>query len=106
MDNTNNKTTVAYFINDFDIEMLSIKPIKGNTVHISLRKAIAILDTNEDASLIEPIKKHGRNMYKISHVNPSDRPFVVGLTKIDIVLNNSQGILLALHASIDARNEA
>ena len=96
-------TKVRIFTNEYDVDMLEIAGEKRPTF-ISLKKALAILATNDDADLISEVQKHGRTMYKVSY--PDGKGFVVGQTKIDTVLNSESEILLGLHASIDSTKEA
>lgn len=101
---TNAKTTVNYSVNQYDIEMLEIKTSEKRPVFISLKKALAILGTNDNADAIEPIKKHGRDMFKVLY--PDGKSFVIGENKINKVLDAEAEILQALHANIDSTKEA
>ncbi len=94
---------VNYTVNEHNIEMLTIKGEKRDT-WISLRKAVAILATNDNADGLTEIQKHGRTLYKVEYGD--GKSFTVGLTKINAVLDNESGILLALHESIDTTKEA
>ncbi len=88
---------VNYTVNEHNIEMLTIKGEKRDT-WISLRKAVAILATNDNADGLTEIQKHGRTLYKVEYGD--GKSFTVGLTKINAVLDNESGILLALHESL------
>lgn len=101
MTKPNNKVT--YSVNEHGIEMLTIKGEKRDT-WISLKKAVAILATNDNADAISEVQKHGRTLYKIDY--GTGKCFTVGQAKIDTVLDNESGILLALHSSIDSAKEA
>lgn len=99
-----NKTTVSYSVNQYDIEMLTILEPEKRPVFISLKKALAILGTNDNADAISEVQKHGKTMYSIMY--PDGKKFTVGIRKINAVLNAEQEIVLGLHASIDSAKEA
>ena len=103
MTKTTETKPVKFFTNEYDVDMLEI-PMALRSVFISVKKALAILDTNDDAELITEIKKHGRTMYSITYKG-TDKKFTVGMNKIDTVLANRSGILLALHANIDTTKQ-
>lgn len=105
MTNQTTTTTVKFFTNDYDVDMLEI-PAGKYPVRISVKKALAILDTNTDATLIEEIEKHGRTLYSITYKGTT-KSFNVGSNKIDTVLTNESIILLSLEvAKIDTTKEA
>lgn len=96
----NNNVTLS--TNEFDIEMVEIKGEKYSTF-ISLKKALAILATNDDSTLITEVVKHGRTLFNIKY--PTGKGFNIGQKKIEAVLDNESGILLALHADIDLNKQ-
>lgn len=87
------KATVTLTVNEYDIPMLEIQGKPRNT-WISVKKAMAILATNDDPSLIEPVQKHGRELFKISYGD--GKSFTVGQVKIESVLNNAKFIEKAI----------
>ena len=93
----NTMTVIKTFVNEYDVTMLEIKAEHRRPVHISEKKALAILATNDDATLLEPIVKHGRDLFQVAHLE-GDRSFCVGEKKIKLVLDNAAGINEALTA--------
>lgn len=77
------KKTVTLTVNEYDIPMLAIQT-KVRPVYISVKKALAILATENDATLKEEVHKHGRDMFKISYGD--GKSFVVGPNKINAVV--------------------
>ncbi len=78
------KKKVKLTVNEYDVPMLEIQT-KVRPVYISVKKAVAILATNDKPELIEPIKKHGRDLFKIDYGN--GKSFTVGQAKIEAVLD-------------------
>jgi len=87
---TTTATKVTLFTNEYDVQMLEITGKPRNT-YISLKKAQAILATNDDPSLITKIHKYGRDLFRIEYKG-SDKGFTVGEAKINIVLDNAKKI--------------
>lgn len=86
---TAKKSTVKMFVNDYEIPMLEIQGKPRNT-YISVKKACAILATNDNAELIEPINQYGRDLFKISYGDGGS--FKVGQGKMNAVLDNAAAI--------------
>lgn len=84
-------TTIKTSVNEYGVTMLEIKPLKQRPVFISEKKALAILATNDDASALTAVVKHGRDLFQVSHLE-GDRVFTIGEKKIRLVLDNSAGI--------------
>ena len=91
---TTTKPSVKFSTNEYDVDMLEITGEKRSTF-ISVKKALAILDTNDDGSLIKEVQKHCRTMYNVTYLGTA-KSFTVGISKIDTVLSASSDILLAL----------
>ena len=102
---TKQTKTVKFFTNDYDVDMLELTIPKKYPVRISVKKALAILDTNQDGGLIEEVQKHGRTLFSITYKG-TKKSFTIGMTKIDTVLSMETEILLGLHANIDSTKEA
>lgn len=90
-------TTIKTFKNEYDVNMLEIKEEHRRPVRISEKKALAILATNEDASQLTAVVKHGRDLFQVAHLE-GERTFVVGEKKIRLCLDNAEGINSALEA--------
>lgn len=82
-------SNVKMFVNDYEIPMLEIKGEKRNT-YISVNKALAILATQEDASLLETVEAYGRELTQVSYGD--GRKFKVGAVKMNAVLDNAAAI--------------
>lgn len=97
-------TTINYAVNDYGIEMLEIKTGKF-PIFVSLKKAIAVLDTQHDVSLIKTEEKYGKELYRITYKD-TNKSFMVGINKINAILDNEALILEALNANIDVTKQA
>ena len=84
---------VKLTVNKYDIPMLEI-PTKTRPVFISVKKAVAVLATNENPNLIEATKKHGRDLFRVDYGD--GKGFTMGETKISAVLDNKQLIEKAI----------
>ena len=78
------------YTNDHDIKMLEIKAEPRNTF-VSLKKAQAIIETNDKPKNIEIVEKYGRELYKIKY--PTGKTFTIGANKINAVLDNVDAIV-------------
>jgi len=88
---TMTKTSIKTFKNEYDVTMLEIKEEKRRPLFISEKKVLAILATNDDASELKPVVKHGRDLFQVAHLE-GDRSFTIGEKKIRVVLDNAEGI--------------
>lgn len=78
-------TSVTMTVNEYDVPMLEIKTEK-RPVYISVKKAIAIISTNDNPKLITTVNKYGRELFKVDYGN--GKSFTVGQNKMEIVLDN------------------
>ena len=76
--------------NEYDIKMLEIQTESPRNVFISLSKAQAILATNLDADLINPVHFKGRDLFEIT--KSEGGKFKVGENKLNAVLDNADAI--------------
>jgi len=90
---TTPKKAVKLTMNQYDIPMLEI-PTNTRPVFISVKKALAILETENDASLITTVEKYGRELTNISYGD--GKSFNVGLVKIEAVLAAKKLIVKAV----------
>ena len=82
---------IRLYTNDHDIKMLEITAEPRNTF-VSLKKALAILETNDKPKNIEIVQDYGRELYKIKY--PTGKTFTVGVNKINAVLDNAVELAL------------
>ena len=93
----NMTTSIKTFKNEYDVTMLEIKEEKHRPLFISEKKVLAILATNDDASELLPVVKHGRDLFQVAHLD-GNRTFTIGEKKIRVVLDNAAGINSVLKA--------
>ena len=87
--------TVKLTVNEYDVPMLEIKT--GNRpVFISVKKALAILETNKKPELIVATRKYGRDLFRIGYGDEGNRSFTIGEVKITSVLDNEESINKAI----------
>ena len=87
------RTKVTLFTNEYDVQMLEITGKPRNT-YISLKKAQAILATNDDPNLITQVHKYGRDLFRVEYGDGEG--FTVGEGKINLVLDNAKKIEKAI----------
>lgn len=80
-------TKVKLTVNEYDVPMIEITGDK-RPVFISVKKAVAILATNDKPELIEAVRKYGRDLYKVGYGD--GKSFTVGQVKIEAVLDNAE----------------
>ena len=90
---TKTKVTASLFVNDYEVPMLELK-LKPRSVFISVKKALAILETNNNASLITTVNKYGRELFKVEYGD--GKGFTIGENKINAVLDNAKAIEKAI----------
>jgi len=84
----NTMSKIKTYTNEYDVPMLEIK-VKPRSVFISEKKVQAILATNDDASRITPVVKHGRDLFAVQHLE-GDKSFTIGEKKINTVLEHAE----------------
>ena len=87
------KKTVVLTMNQYDVPMIEI-PNKTRPVFISVKKALAILETENDASLLVTETKYGRELTRVQYGD--GKSFLVGLNKIEAVLAAKKLIVKAV----------
>ena len=93
MANKKTTTKVTLFVNEYDVPMLEITGKPRNT-YISVKKAAAILATNDDPNLITQTHKYGRDLFRVDYGD--GKGFTVGESKINVVLDNAKKIEKAI----------
>lgn len=88
------RTKVTLFVNEYDVPMLELK-MKPRNVYISVKKAQAILATNDDPNLITEVHKYGRDLFQIAY-GETGRGFTVGQNKINAILDNAKAVAKAI----------
>lgn len=86
-------TKVTLFLNEYDVPMLELQ-LKPRNVYISVKKATAILATNDDPELISEVNKYGRDLFRIEYGD--GKGFMVGENKINAILDNAKAIEKAI----------
>ena len=90
-------TNLSILTNEHGIDLIEI-PSGKFPVRISFKKCASILNTNNDGTLIKPVKFKGRDLFEITHADGKGK-FKVGEKKMKAVLENGVAIM-GLLASI------
>ena len=90
--------------NGHGIDLIQFNNTGKYPVRISLKKCASILNTNNDGTLIKPVKFKGRDLFEITHMDGKGK-FKVGEKKMKAVLENGDAVMSLMQAVIkEAQN--
>lgn len=83
---------VKLTVNEYDVSMIEIKTDNKYPIFVSVKKALAVLETNDKPELIVPTRKYGRDLYRVGYGDEKNTSFLMGETKISAILDNAEAI--------------